>query len=197
MNTKFNLEEIPSLKNNYKYNIQGLEVNDLNDDYSVNMLSNFERLQIQDLFEFIKYKDIYCFLHLPYWQESNRIVKFYKLKKYIQKKEDKEFDFILESEIENSNSLLYSGILKVTNENISELLDLIEIWKSGILFSSNASDFTDLISSLNNVLKRNMEYNKSNKADIINCLISYDNNISIIYPEWWDEYYINILNLNK
>jgi hypothetical protein len=73
MNTKFT-EEILSISENKK----GFD---------------FKNFEIKIINKYNMHKKNYCFIYFPYWQKEDRIVKHLRLKKYLKKKEFKDFNF--------------------------------------------------------------------------------------------------------
>lgn len=194
MDTSFKEERIISLADK-KYAFKNLNEDFLVYDYEISMFKstnsfNFSHFNKKILDALNCYSDLYCFIYFPYWQLMNRMVKYLRLQKYLIKKESKTFNFIIESEKVKDDYVMYYGIIKVNKNNFSDILNILSLWNTGLLFSWDEFNLplNILCDKLVDLLESNNESVSEEKAKIMNKVTSLDKNSIIINPYTWPEF---------
>lgn len=194
MSIEFSEEYISSLKNK-KYVFKTLDDSLLTSDFKIYMFKNkkgfdFKSFDKNLIDKYNIYENIYCFIYFPYWQKKDRIVEYLKLKKYLKKNEFKDFDFSLEKEYSKNNYQMYYGIVKINKNNLSELLELISLWNTGIMFTWEEIDnkFYYLVDKLSEIFESDELPNEVEKAKLMNIIINCNKDSTIINSYIWEEF---------
>lgn len=204
MNTKFTEKYTTCLEKEYIFKSideRLLENNYMLCMFSTNSSEGFLTFNKSKLDKFNIHDNLYCFISHSSWQEKTRITEFFKLKKYLEKKESKYLDFIIESEVTDNDLVLYYGIIEIDKNNLNDVLDVCSLWDTGIIFSWNSLDnrFNELIKKLSLCIGQNSSVSVD-KAKMLNIITNYNSNSIIINAYIWqefNEYCIDVFFKNK
>lgn len=88
-----------------------------------------------------RFKSLYCFLSLNYWQLDSRIVRYNGLSRFLAKNYEVG---LLRTEVDGYSTIdgrvNFWGIIKFTNENFTQLISLVDKLQSGVIFNSSNND---------------------------------------------------------
>lgn len=174
----------------------------LSHDVSAHMFDAFNRYHgldrlFSELYKKVKAKDIfrgrelYCFLTSFRWQLDSRIVRYYKLDKFLFKYFDGlKLDFLFQNEILREKEVLFYGVVKLSDCNIVDVLELVSRAKNGILFTYNNYDnacLERLAKRLTGFLRGKTKI-ESYDLDLT-CIVNYLTSINeiVVYPYDWHE----------
>jgi hypothetical protein len=194
-------EEISTIKDK-KYLFKTIEEELLSHNYKVHSFytqnRGFKLIPKKNIDKLNKQDNLYCLL-AGSWQTKTRITEYYKLKESIEKKENKSFDFYKESQLENNKEILYYGIIKVSEQNFHDLLNIISKYDGGILFSwgEMSKKFDELVLTIIKYIAYEDDISIA-KSKIVNSIIKYNKHCIIINPYIWyceDKYVCDVLFL--
>jgi hypothetical protein len=116
---------------------------------------NYSRYFYEELCD--GFKRFYCFLSLNYWQLDSRIVRYNGLSRFLAKNYEVG---LLRTEVDGYSTIdgrvNFWGIIKLTNENFTQLISLVDKLQTGVIF--NASNNDDKIAELAKHLFHDLDY---------------------------------------